>query len=153
MGNFKKFGWLPAYEVLPYVLEPNQKGPVHRDFTVNGCTYSINMTATRYRVFQKSHFCVCCGLEGRVMVLGMNGRRFIKKNAYFNLYSENDVLMTKDHIIPRSQGGPDNISNLQTMCSICNCLKGDRIISVEELRNENRLLLGHSRTIAKSCAL
>jgi 5-methylcytosine-specific restriction endonuclease McrA len=36
--------------------------------------------------------------------------------------------MTKDHIIPRSHGGPTNWENLQTMCSICNGKKGGRLL-------------------------
>lgn len=31
-----------------------------------------------------------------------------------------EVLMTKDHIIPKSKGGANDISNYQTMCKRCN---------------------------------
>jgi hypothetical protein len=46
---------------------------------------------------------------------------------HFNLYAmENgiEVLMTKDHILPVSHGGPEHLCNLQTMCMTCNLLKG-----------------------------
>lgn len=31
-----------------------------------------------------------------------------------------EVLMTKDHVIPKSKGGANDISNYQTMCKRCN---------------------------------
>ena len=53
-------------------------------------------------------------------------------NSYhFNLYAigenGNWILMTKDHITPKSRGGRDHLSNLQTMCDQCNNRKGDTI--------------------------
>lgn len=37
--------------------------------------------------------------------------------------------MTKDHIIPKSKGGKDELNNYQTMCVICNVKKGNKIES------------------------
>jgi 5-methylcytosine-specific restriction endonuclease McrA len=51
---------------------------------------------------------------------------------HFNLYchkpeeGENMVLMTKDHIVPKSKGGKNHISNMQTMCCHCNSTKGNK---------------------------
>jgi hypothetical protein len=44
-----------------------------------------------------------------------------------NLSKDGLVMMTKDHITPRSQGGPTNWENLQTMCTICNGKKGSKL--------------------------
>jgi len=45
-----------------------------------------------------------------------------------NLYAINaageEVLMTKDHILPRVLGGKDHIDNYQPMCQVCNSEKG-----------------------------
>jgi 5-methylcytosine-specific restriction endonuclease McrA len=37
------------------------------------------------------------------------------------------ILMTVDHRIPKSKGGSDDLSNLQTMCHSCNHKKGSKI--------------------------
>lgn len=57
--------------------------------------------------------------------------------AHFNLYAVQGrrlVLMTKDHIVPRSKGGTDDLTNLQTLCTNCNNRKGDKDLTIEELR-------------------
>ena len=48
-----------------------------------------------------------------------------KKGEYCVYCNCNNILMlTKDHIVPRSQGGGDEESNIQTVCWTCNQLKG-----------------------------
>ena len=50
---------------------------------------------------------------------------------HLNLYAYTDkgewVMMTQDHIFPKSKGGSNELSNLQTMCSVCNQAKGDKV--------------------------
>lgn len=46
------------------------------------------------------------------------------EGAHLNGYSADHVMMTRDHIVPRSAGGPDELANYQLMCSPCNKSKG-----------------------------
>ena len=48
---------------------------------------------------------------------------------HLNLYGINngeEVMMTKDHIVPKSKGGSNGLKNMQTMCTVCNEIKGNR---------------------------
>lgn len=50
-------------------------------------------------------------------------------NWCVNLYAidndGNEVIMTRDHIVPRSKCGRDSLRNLQTLCGWCNVAKDD----------------------------
>jgi len=90
----------------------------------------VKITSARYRVFKNSTKCVCCGLEASFFASEKDV--LVQTDKYhFNLYGVKDngeeVLFTKDHIIPKSKGGSNKLSNFQTMCSECNCEKSDSI--------------------------
>lgn len=89
--------------------------------------FDVYPRSLRYKTFiEKGYTCVCCGRKGAYYALECN-EKLNPNRAHFNLYSEDDVLMTKDHILPKSKGGKDCIDNMQTMCVICNKQKGNRI--------------------------
>lgn len=98
--------------------------------------YCINIQKNRYRIFAENHICVCCGLEGSLMILEKQQYDAV---PHFNLYGINQhdqkVLMTKDHVIPSSRGGNDANSNLQTMCFDCNNLKSNTLLNPEQIRD------------------
>lgn len=92
---------------------------------------SFKRTSQRLALFRKNHICVDCGIEGNLFVLESHHKG---QTPHMNLYSVDAdgkmVLMTKDHILPRSKGGLNVMENYQTMCQICNAIKGD---SMEEV--------------------
>lgn len=93
--------------------------------------YKIKANNVKYKVFfLKGLECVCCCLKGSL--LAIEKCRGNPKNLYhLNLYAIDEdgkeVMMTQDHIIPKSMTGSNHIDNLQTMCINCNNLKGDDI--------------------------
>ena len=102
---------------------------------VDGRKIIVKLSSLRLRTFQKSQTCVCCGRVGNVLGLDLPKGH---TRPHFNLYcdrpenGENMILMTKDHIIPKSKGGKNHISNMQTMCCHCNRRKAD--MSPEEFK-------------------
>lgn len=114
-------------EILPIV--PRKKNI----FKVGNKNFVIKTCSLRLQVFKRSLKCVSCDLIGIVFKL----QKQINKDEtpHFNLYatreSENGiecVLMTQDHIRPRSKGGKDQLDNLQTMCFECNFKKGSNFL-------------------------
>ena len=94
----------------------------HR-FTVvseDGKEYSLKTKSLRYHVFYENLDCVECGAVGSYFLMQKTKEKDEKPHA--NLYAENGELMTKDHILRKSEGGKDHIENLQTMCFTCNCI-------------------------------
>ena len=89
----------------------------------------IKGNSQRYQTFfTKGCKCVVCGVEGKYFA---KERHLQDKTYHLNLYAVDDngdeILMTKDHIIPRSKGGIDDISNYLTMCKLCNEAKGNKL--------------------------
>jgi 5-methylcytosine-specific restriction endonuclease McrA len=103
---------------------------------------SVNFRSSRLATFRHSLRCVCCGLTGSFFV---KEKHRLNKNLtllpfHLNLYAIDhrgyEVLMTSDHIIPRSKAPPNLTNNRQTMCVRCNHAKGNRNISISKLRKE-----------------
>lgn len=112
-----------VHEVLDFV------GLGGREFDVKEYDgEQVKMRSGRYACFKfRGIKCVACGIEGKYFWLERD--RSVDR-FHFNLYAvdENgvEVLMTKDHIVPKSKGGRDCAANYQTMCIRCNEKKGDK---------------------------
>lgn len=96
----------------------------------------MNMTSVRYKCFKTCGvICAGCGIQANFFRKEKDvGQE--KEIYHFNLYALDDnneeILMTKDHIIPKSKGGANHISNYQTMCTHCNLKKSDKTIELIE---------------------
>lgn len=115
-----------VYDKVKDVLFEKDKRLAKIDFDGD----SIKGNSQRYQTFfTKGCKCVVCGIEGKFFAK----EKFVDQSTYhLNLYAVDDngdeILMTKDHIMPHSKGGIDDIGNYQTMCKLCNEAKGNKFI-------------------------
>jgi 5-methylcytosine-specific restriction endonuclease McrA len=115
---------------IPYVMERiivnNRRAKCKPRQNFDG--HLVYMTSQRLQLFKlKGLTCVCCALKATFFALEQNVK---DKHPHLNLYGWNkngdEVLFTKDHIIPKSKGGKNHIDNYQVMCTHCNSRKGNR---------------------------
>lgn len=104
----------------------------------------------RLQVFaEKGTECVVCGRVGTFLALGREldrYKRYRKRgtvgSVHIDLYTDDFVLMTVDHIIPRYECKlmgwttlmTESLDNKQPMCDPCNGAKSHKVLSLEELR-------------------
>ena len=122
-------------QVFPFLAATTDR----RDYTVGDKVYQVRMDSHRYHVFSRNPKCVACGLEGTKFLLELPPDA---QQPHFNFYAVEHgqlILMTKDHIRSRAHGGEDRHDNYQTMCAICNCLKGSSRLTVEGVRELRRI--------------
>jgi len=50
-------------------------------------------------------------------------KQMLERDGYKCCKCGSTESLTKDHIIPKSQGGRDHLANLQTLCLPCNAAK------------------------------
>lgn len=99
--------------------------------------YKIRTKDDRYLNFIKNGFeCINCGIKGNYANLEYNYRSGNHLNVYALNENNEEVLLTKDHIYPKSKGGLNNIRNYQVLCERCNEIKADNspITLVQALR-------------------
>lgn len=143
-SSYDRIGKFSIEEVLPFVvlakeLKPLKELGIKRNSpewkNIAEKTYagvSVKMNSQRYKVFSMSG-CVCkkCGLVGTFFGLEQQAYTDNKDRYHFNLYGidkdGNEVMFTKDHILPKSKGGKNILNNLQTMCVVCNNKKGNSL--------------------------
>lgn len=125
-----RLGEFTIEEVMPFIAKEGT-----HTFEYAGVKYVVKMNSHRYFIFRECMSCVACGLPGTRIFLECHPA---DKSPHFNLYGEEDdklILMTKDHIHAKSCGGEDRHSNYQTMCLLCNNLKGHSNLTLEGVRS------------------
>lgn len=120
----KRYGIREVFEMIgeERLNGNNNDHKCDSDIIVDG--FRVHTKSLRYMTFyQHGVKCACCGKEGTHFKLcGEEGTN----RRHFNLYADDGTLITKDHIIPASKGGLDKVSNMQTMCCVCNVAKGNK---------------------------
>lgn len=104
-----------------YLSLDTDKGKKNSDIVVDG--FRVHPISLRYMTFyQKGTACAYCGKVGTHFKLCGDPD---SQRRHFNLFADDGSLITKDHIIPKSKGGKDCVSNMQPMCKACNTEKGN----------------------------
>lgn len=101
----------------------------------------LKLSSLRLRTFAAyGTECVDCGIKAAFFAIE---RHQIDVNYHINLWAiksdGKQILMTHDHILARSLGGADNLTNTQTMCMECNFEKGKIEHKLKELRKTKKL--------------
>lgn len=114
----------PISLVYTFFQEKYKKG---NGLKLDGDWVSINNI--RIATFlEKGTKCAICGIEGKFFSKEKSWD--CKYESYhLNLYAVGKngglTMMTMDHIVPKSKGGPDTLDNAQVLCERCNRHKSD----------------------------
>ena len=97
--------------------------------------------------------CVACGRVGALLALGRETgqAKYTRKRkshgrVHIDLYTDDFVLMTVDHIVPKAickqlgwtKEQMESLDNKQPMCDPCNGSKDCKLLSLEELQERRR---------------
>jgi 5-methylcytosine-specific restriction endonuclease McrA len=114
-----------------YKSEEWKRAASHRFWVNHTESHMVPMGSHRYQLYaEKGTKCVNCPTTGTYFALE-RGATDYKGKFHFNLYGRDkngrEVMITKDHIIPRSKGGKNKLENYQPMCAVCNRRKADKM--------------------------
>lgn len=145
------YGRFSVEQILPIIGFGKPKTWLH----TNIGSFYIKVSSPRLECFRRNQICVGCNKVGNIFLLqsSVPGPPKVGLNCYIDhcpwcslhprpikVFTKGDmphlnmfhrdrsggmILMTQDHIRPRSRGGSSKIENLQTMCRNCNQAKGD----------------------------
>ena len=117
-------------EIFPYVTDEE----TYKEYIAQDTSYKVRMNSLRYRTFKRNPVCACCGLVGVKFLLELPCDAH---SPHFNFYGVKNgklIMMTRDHIIPKSKGGQETLENMQTMCVTDNGIKDSCSFTMDEIR-------------------
>lgn len=111
---------------LEHILELAELGLARAELPAGDEVYRVKICdSQRVRLFLENPNCAFCDRKGAYFLLESH---LPDQNPHLNLYSDDHVLMTKDHIMPKSKGGKNHMRNYQTLCYECNQEKRDKLV-------------------------
>lgn len=119
---YQRYTTFPAGTIFAAMDAKQKRMPVE------GTSISGGMTSLRMRVF-RTHGAVCahCGETGTYFAVERPEFSTDDRQWHLNLYSDAGVMLTFDHVHPKSQGGANTLDNAQTLCYPCNQKKADTV--------------------------
>jgi hypothetical protein len=123
--DYETFLTLTDKSFVKESVNPKDKSKGKRYAEHDGQVFKVN--GLRLSTFKlKGNICVECGLEGEVFRLEKPVAREPFHLNFYGYRDGNEVMLTQDHVKPKSRGGRDHIDNSQTMCKKCNESKGSK---------------------------
>ena len=137
-NNYERAATFSIEEIYPRIpmgvwgdVVEEQNVPRKRIKLRGGC--SVRVVSLRLATFKRDEgLCqICKKVRGSFFALErtLDGRKYLP--YHLNLYAKDkeghEVLMTKDHIHPKSLGGRNTLENMQTACRPCNGKKADKV--------------------------
>jgi 5-methylcytosine-specific restriction endonuclease McrA len=129
---------LSLEEVLPEIDQCVRK---HKSLTFkcDNRKITVHLSSSRIRLIGRTQVCAACQIQGDHFWIEANSIGPDNKHYgwHLNLYALNHyghpIMMTLDHIVPKSKGGTKAPNNIQLLCTHCNNAKEDKPLSVEEI--------------------
>jgi hypothetical protein len=112
-------------KILPLIERGGYAHGIIAGLAIHGIKVSVG--SDRVKTFLKGLACVTCGIQGTHFVVEESNSGSLHLNLYARTPDGGEVMMTSDHIVPKSRGGADHLSNRQPMCTNCNHKKGSMI--------------------------
>ena len=91
----------------------------------------VHISSARIRLMGRTQECAACKIKGDHFWVEANPDWHL--NLYAINYNGDPVMLTLDHIRPRSKGGTKSPNNIQLLCNKCNKIKKDEKMSLLEI--------------------